>query len=278
MNCVVRDIRKLLEAHRTVVVGVGEHAHGDEVSWTLRVGLMRRLADVSRMVVLCENLDFSVAALRRPDVSFAFFPASAGSPFVTFDPFLLAYSDRTRKQLRAAREIAGLCQRRVFGVDVQQLDFPGLPMERGTCVSRAYQRMRARRRWRDAPASEKRAGALRNRLNGECVAHIAEMQEPGTVILYFAHNEHVAKSCSESRRNARYATDGSVVLLRAARSAHAYYSVATFAPLLWNAWGESPGRQKLLKTRRGLGEGYEASDFDAALKKRTSSKLRFLTK
>jgi hypothetical protein len=74
---------------------------------------------------------------------------------------------------------------------------------------------------------------VRNALNAETIERMAKEFPAGTIVLYFAHDEHVALSCEGMRRD-EYATEGS--LLRMSMGLR-YRSSGTYAPSLWSHWG-----------------------------------------
>jgi hypothetical protein len=207
------------------VVGIGEHCHGDLVSWHWRIDAVRALAEAGRRVaVLCETFDFFVAPARQAGFRFA----RKGAQFV---PFLMPFSDVRKEHMRACREVAkhATC----FGVDVQQLDFGfsssagmSAPILGGVLARHAAA-------WHAASDSARRSGALRNALNGRIVAEMATaLKAQGyTAVLYFAHNEHVARSCVHARERPAYRTDGHHIERRVT-----YRAVATLAPRTWHTW------------------------------------------
>lgn len=226
------------------VIGIGEHAHGELLSWGPRLEAVRAVGR-DKVVVLLDNLDYYVSGFRRRPVRFE------TNPDGSFMPHMAAFGDRTAEHLEVCRAFAGLhvpC----YGIDVQALNFPHMMQQRGL-VGRALAEHRAA--WEGATAAERKAGGLRNRLNAETILWFAR-RFPRRTVLYFAQNEHVALACDNSRRDPGYVTEGAV--LRSALGAGGYLSVATFAPTLWCMWGSVRPRLHV----SAWGKDYGRSDFD----------------
>lgn len=240
-----RVARVVDAVERCAVVGVGEHAHGDLVSWRWREAIMRELRRRGvPFVVLCENLDFYVRGARRQGGRRLEFRRHESGGLTSFTPHLVAGSDLTREHMRVTRRVARLAGGHVYGIDAQAAGFPHLAAapSPGDYVSRIAGA--SFRLWQAAPEAQRRDGALRNRLNADTILAalrsapprpgLARPGAPRPKLLYFAHNEHVATGCRAARENRAYQTEGA--LLRAALG-DAYLSVATWAPRLWALWG-----------------------------------------
>jgi hypothetical protein len=211
------DIVSSSSAH---VFGVGEHCHGDLLSWLVRLDVARALVENGRrLVVLTENLDFYVAGLRRKSPRFITH-GDAGE----FHPFLVHLSNRTREHLDAARELSKLAEGRVYGIDVQALDHPGV---------KGGQYVRSKMKGLTGPKGD---GTLRNQQNAEMILRIVR-DHPSHVVLYLAHNEHVALGCKGTERNGTYRTEGD--LLRRALGKSGYVSIATYARNHGSFWNEA---------------------------------------
>lgn len=248
LDAVARRAAALCRGAR--VIGIGEHAHGDEVSWAWRLAVMRALARAGhrRLVVLCENVDCLVAGLRRgrqgrrpTAVAFDRNDGDPPSAYPPFTPHLVPGSCRSAVHLAAAREVARLARGRVFGVDVAYLRHAGLDRppcaDRRAYVSRVHAALDVRRRCAAAGPAAAVGGALRNALNAETILAIARDQPAGSTVLYFAHNEHVALACAAARADptGAYVTEGA--LLRAALPRGGYRALATYSPCMWAFWG-----------------------------------------
>lgn len=262
------DLERVVRAvERADVAGIGEHTHGDLLSWKWRLAICEELVRRGHaLLILCENLDFFVADFRCKPVAFDI----VGRMFV---PHAIPFSDCSHEHLAFARRLAALPGAELHGIDVQALDHPGLV---ASCQPRpvaAALRRRARA-WRRAGGEASR-GAARNRLNAATILEMATMQRMQKKVLYFAHNEHVALSCAATRRDSAYRTEGAI--LRQALGAR-YSSVATFAPETWTTW--TTRRPHLVSERRApkgrgallgaecsspMGENYRVSDFDVAI-------------
>ena len=216
----------VLSAPAATVIGVGEHCHGDLLSWAVRLEVARALVQRAgrRLVVLTENIDFNVAGLRRKTPRWK--RGGDGDDGGEFHPFLVHLSNRLPAHMDAARELSRLAEGRVYGVDVQALEHPHLPGGR-------Y--VRSKMRGMTPPRGD---GTLRNRQNAEIVLSIARdfsRRDPNTVVMYLAQNEHVALDCSACRGGG-YTTEGA--LLRQALGPGGYTSIATYARNLGSFWNE----------------------------------------
>ena len=208
----------VLSRPSSTIIGIGEHCHGDLLSWTVRLEVARALVRRAgkKLVVLTENIDFFVAELRRKAPRFR--RGDEGE----FYPFLVHLSNRLPLHMDAALELSRLAEGRIYGVDVQALHHPDLPGGR-------Y--VRSKLRGMTAPHGD---GALRNRQNAEMILRIARdftQRDPETVVMYLAHNEHVALGCSACNRT--YTTEGALL-----RRAHGdgYMSIATYARNIGSFW------------------------------------------
>jgi erythromycin esterase-like protein len=224
---VLGEIGEIGKASPVLVIGIGEHAHGELVSWRWRLAIMRELRSRGHtLAVLCENLDAYVKGLNEGD------PLRIDPKWGTFHPNLIADSDRSREHMAITEEVRELSSD-IYGIDVQALDFPQLPSRPRV----ALQLARHKKRWGAATNTEAR-GSVRNALNAETIERMAKEFPTGTIVLYFAHDEHVALSCDAMRENQKYATDGS--LLRKSMGLR-YRSIGTYAPSLWSHWGACRG-------------------------------------
>ena len=263
------------------VIGIGEHAHGDVVSWRWRTAIVRELVRRGhRIILLCENVDYYIKGLRRKRVKFeAFNTRPSRGDFPSFMPFMIPFSNLCQEHLLAVREITKLVQNRVYGIDAQVIKYPVLKKRGGSYVARKIAEVDAIRRWAAAgPTADN--GNLRNVLNADIVAAIAR-DHPDHTVLYFAQNEHVGVSCSLMRKNSEYRTEGS--LLRKWLGTR-YIAIATYSPLMWAFWGTQrperfdddgrghPDADEVIHTEKGrlamampMESMYTTADFDYTL-------------
>lgn len=265
----MEDVLKKLELHGNKsirIVGVGENAHGEEVSWPFRVDFMQHLKEKKvKMAVLCENLDFYVKAFRKRPTKFHIYRSNDTAEFM---PYLMPDANRTQIQMDAAAEIARLSNGRVYGIDIQQVDFPFMWHNCGRMVRNSMQSCGAIDEWKNGSDKDRSDGAMRNRLNARIIAHMAKQLQHNekTVVIYLAHNAHIAKTAKEETR--RYKTDGRYL---AKDPSVMYMSIATYSPHLWTTWGGTT--QKLL--RESLENDYDVETaFDAIFVNKSSKKLQ----
>lgn len=254
---------------RPIVIGIGEKAHGDEVSWGFRIEIMKRLAAAHPtlpMTVLCENLDFFVKDFRkRRRTTFTTRSGPDTGGCSQFYPHLLPFANQTLVQKDAAIEIVDLCNRRVHGIDVQQLNFPNA-VPAGRVVANRLESTGAKATWTTASESDRTSGHLRNKLNADMVRSFARK---GTIVLYFAQNEHVS-NLSKQVRGTVYSTEG----WHLHRSEDVeYMSVATFCPRLWATFCRF-SKQRLYTGTKPYDRS--ESEFDVILSTPKSKMLKFI--
>lgn len=237
------------------VIGIGEHAHGDTVSWNWRLAVVEHLLSRGFDVdILLENLDFYVHQRKlgpKPATSCSVGLLEDGS--AQFHPFLISGSDHTTWHKNMTEQFLALPRSRVrmFGIDVQQLSFPFMRDAMRPIVRRALSRVASE--WENAREKEQTDGRLRNELNARTIAHFsvnARKRTRPTKVLYFAHNEHIAKGCknckskNRSRADSGYKTEGMYLI---EHHGVRYVSIATFSPKLWNTWQAGPPRMRKTK-------------------------------
>lgn len=214
------------------IVAVGEHMHGDKLSWDVRLRLVRDAVRAGHAVtILCENLDAYVAGLSEVPIKFRDEPDG-------FYPNMMAWAQDRRTHLAATRALAQMAEGRVYGIDVQALCFEDTPQLRGRKLVRDALK-RVRQVWLANKESMNR-GAIRNVLNAETVLRLWDVLSSNgqgggdkpAKFFYFAHNEHVALSCHETRRNPSYVPDGALLAQGCARRGIKYLSVGTYAPVM----------------------------------------------
>ena len=228
------------------VIGVGEDAHGDTVSWPWRMAIVGRLLDEGfNLDILCENMDVYVDT-RRHGITPNYLRGGK-----RFYPNMLPRSDTTRWHLDMTRAFMALPRSRVrfFGTDVQQLSFDFARLAMRAPVRRAFEERDIHRRWLRSSSRSRSGGALRNRLNAEVIARFAEsakVRPHKTKILYFAHNEHVSTGCVQSRKDPTYVTEGA--WMRRLFPHLRYVAIATTSFRLWNVWdSDKPRLRKGIK-------------------------------
>ena len=208
------------------VVMIGEAAHGELVSWPLRLAVVRRwITDGHRVLIMCETLDAYVKPMNT----------ARGCPIVYddgfFHPSLMPFAVFSREHMNIMHEfwmMRSSC--RFVGIDVQALDFPKI---RGT--SREIRDIHARHKaaWDRAKDNTTFRGTERNRINAATIRSLCD-NDATTKKVYFAHNEHVSKDCSESRRNPAYFTEGAIF---SRSNGVSVLSVATWARNMCHTWG-----------------------------------------
>lgn len=271
-------LERAKEKDKPLVIGVGESAHGEEVSWKFRTELMQYLSDLKNidLVVLCEHADYYVRHARKrpaPD-QFEIYHIK-NEPFGHFMPHLMPFADRTRVQLESVAEIARLARGHVYGIDIQQVTYQFMWHGCGKTVRTSMTKCGALEEWRNGSDKDHANGAMRNRLNAKIIAYIANVttvrrvtHDRQRVVIYIAHNEHVSKSAHSETRV--YKTDGHYL---AKDTSIEYCAIATHSPHLWATWGSTT--QALI--REDINESYDTKKaFDAVLIKEHTSRLQYL--
>lgn len=255
------------------IVGIGEHVHGELLSWKHRLELVRRwLSNGHRVLVLCETLDFYVQGMRAREPFIFHEDELNGVRRLGFTPCLMPFACYTREHLEIMRSFAALPQDAVtfFGIDVQLLDHPLLLASTEHSELRSILTRRHRLPWA-ADAESERRGETRNRLNADTILLLARMH-PKHKVVYFAQNEHVAFDCDATRRTqGQYVTEGAILKRRLGNR---YVSIATFATVMWNAaWNVT--RRGAIQTRKTFSkmDNYRPSDFDHVIAEKSSPRM-----
>lgn len=267
------------------LIGIGEHAHGDLVSWRWRHAIVEKLLSAGfRVVILCEQFDMyltntsptSPKRMQDIDGDVELFRRYGNS----FYPHMIPRSESTPEHFEITRAFSLLpCE--FYGIDVKQLDFDVI-------IGRACKKVRsslaasgAEKEWTEGPKD----GAQRNRLNAKMIHHFVKNNKKrrNTKFLYFAHNEHVATDCDETRSDPSYKTEGRLIR-ELYPDTTPYLSLATFAEHTWNTW-ENSTTPRLLVDRipspplvrkvYSMGESYKSSDFDHVLLSEDGRTIRF---
>lgn len=221
------------------LVGVGEAAHGELVSWPTRVRLLRaalRQSPDEPIVVFLEQLHPFVAAMNVP-----------GEFFVDPDggdshPFLIADANWSAEHLlihENLRRLSGAGRVIFVGIDVQVGLFPHLWKALPGGEPRVDE-LTKRTVEKHARGFKRGNGADRNRRNTAVILSIMRELRAGAPSFYWAHNEHVAVASQNTRASREYRVEGD--LLRRALPAGAYVSVLTYSPRMWNVWGAEKPR------------------------------------
>lgn len=295
----------------TRVIGVGEHTHGDLISWRWRLALLRELIDAGYDVeVLCEGIDWFTTNTASPPIRLE---DIGGNPDLftfcdgDFYPHMMAGSNTKKEHFDITRTFSRLPKNRCkfYGIDVQQLNFPALHALAGRKVKEALHDSGAEREWNTASSRTRNNGALRNRLNAKMILHFSSLAAERektmknntrpTKIVYFAHNEHIAVDCVQSRENSAYKTDGNWIREIGPDDKRHYLSLATFSEHTWNTWDMSkpplmtvdllPPRTRKSGVINGrsspaipLGDDYVSGDFDFVLMSPNGENIRFSEK
>lgn len=232
------------------LVGVGEDAHGELVSWPVRIKLLRaaikRMSEPSRgpVFVFVEQLHPFLAAMNARAPRFRLHEGTH------FYPYLLHRANMSVEHLtvhRKLRRMAATGRVRFVGVDVQAAEFPWLweqlpggdagldALVRAVVARHAPRFLRARNR-----------GSVRNRCNARIIRDLMGALQPVDPSFYWAHNGHVAKASRETREaHPAYELEGA--LLGRWKPAVSYRAVLTYSPRLWHVWA---GPQRLAREQQ----------------------------
>lgn len=223
------------------LVGVGEAAHGELVSWPVRLALLRAATTPAArrpVYVFVECLHPLVAAMNVPGP----FAEDGGR----FYPCLIPYANMSAQHLALHRRLRAMAARgevRFVGIDVQVATAHLAPfwerMPGGEPALDALVRRVVQKHGRGFTLGD---GADRNRRNARIIAELMRTLTPAAAAagpcFYWAHNAHVARGGQETRADASYRLEG--WYLARALGAGRYLSVLTYAPVLWAMWGRSP--------------------------------------
>lgn len=278
-SIIKNKLERANENGKPLVIGVGESAHGEDVSWKFRIKIMQFLIDLKNidLIILCEHADYYVRNVRKrpaPD-QFEIYRNNKNESFGHFMPHLMPFADRTRVQLDSAAEIARLARGRVYGIDIQQVSFPFMWRGCGKTVRTSMTKCGALEEWRNGCDKDRVDGAMRNRLNAKIIADIANSttvmrtrRDRQPVVIYIAHNEHISKCARSETRT--YKTDGHYL---AKDPSIEYCAIATHSPHLWATWA----RKTQVLIREDLNESYDTKKaFNAVLIQEHTSRLHYI--
>lgn len=241
----------LRAAEAADVIGIGEDAHGELVSWPTRLCLTRALCKRGYdVVILCEQLHPFVA--RMNDKRFKLLRAEDND----FVPYMTGGANMSKEHTSYHRRFHALAHSpenkvRFVGIDVQIVEHAYLwdvPDLRPNDETEDYNETRAmihryeKEFLRDAHKDSKR-GATRNKVNARIISELVESSRKAskrpTKFLYFAHNGHVARSISfgPDASDKCYRPDGWHL---ARCDGFKYLAIATYALYLPNVWGMIP--------------------------------------
>lgn len=243
-----QDLAHVIDlASRADVVGIGEHAHGELTSWKFRLSIVKGLRDLGkRVVVLSEHTESSVQNMNLP---------GRGVPYRRgahrFQPSIMFDADKSVEHLEITRAFKAMSGVEYYGIDVQVLGFLWMwkRVREGPVrnILKRYLKIWRSHKRRNTP--ESRSGALRNTLNARVIRAFVRTfrrtpEGKTAVFVYFAHNEHIALSCHNTREDTTYVTEGPFLAAPPLR----FLSIATYAPVQWSLWGSALGVEPTLKT------------------------------
>ncbi len=229
------------------LVGVGEAAHGELMSWATRIRLLnaalRRHAQP--VVVFTEQAHPLVAAMNAPG-GFELHPPE-------FVPHLLPFAQLSAEHLAIHRRLRRLSAagRVVFvGVDVAAGCFPELwragLLPGGDARTDAIVRAAIDRHSRGFKRGD---GTARNQRNAAVILDLMRELPRAPMYFYWAHNGHVAYDHLKPERDRHYQLEGE--LLRRALPPGAYRAVLTYSPgPVWSFWGDVKKQRRALEPSR----------------------------
>lgn len=234
MSCVATLLK---ECEKADIVGIGEHHHGELLSWKWRHLIAKHLKSKGyNVVVLLEQIQIYVDGLSKtPKPKFFFETINYNHcKAKKFYPHLMANAV-SKEHLKITKEFAKL-NIDMYGVDVAILRHEGLVnLIKDDYIKsimlkqiQHWQTYSKRRRMQD--------GLLRNSFNANILLDVMNDKkriDATTKILYFAHNEHVALDCEAHRNDPKYVTEGSILRSKLDKK---YMSVGTFAPNMSSLW------------------------------------------
>lgn len=196
------------------LVCIGEMAHGELISWPLRYKSVKHYSDKKeKVVVLLENANFYVHCKKFK---------SQG----VFYPFLIDLANMTHEHYKWTRMFFDLKHVEFIGIDIQALDMDVNPADYTVFVSKY------KSEWDKAKNTELR-GCTRNFLNAKIMHDIvSDPKYSAHKKFYFAHNEHIAKSCTNSRNDINYKTDVACMKEFGMKT----LSIGTYAKSCMNMW------------------------------------------
>lgn len=232
------SLRTLLSiCEQADVIGIGEHHHGDLLSWKWRIAITKHLINKGyNVIVLLEQLQINVDGLsqsQRPHFIFQTIDHQHGKAKI-FYPHMLP-SAVGKEHMKITKEFAKM-NIEMYGTDIALLRYDGLI----NFVKDEFMKQKLlqhKAAWNKHPKVHRMSdGMLRNTFNAKIIKSIMcekKTYNPNTKILYFAHNEHVAVNCESHRTDPKYMTEGQILK---GMFTNKYVAIGTYAPNMSSLW------------------------------------------
>jgi hypothetical protein len=223
------------------LVGVGEMAHGELMSWPIRIRLLRAALAHGPVVVFMEHLHPYLAAMNVPGK----FEIEDGK----FYPFLMSDANMSTEHLaihKRLRKLSGGGRVVFIGIDVQVSAFPVLwdALPGGDPATDAMVRAVIKKHSGGFKIGD---GTVRNIRNAAIILDLMhELRAKASKFFYWAHNGHVGYGEPATRKpGTKFMLEGE--LLRRALPTDGYKAVLTYSPgPVWTFWG-SPKQKRMME-------------------------------
>lgn len=244
------------------ILGIGEQAHGDNVSMHIRFYIMERLLSEGwTLWIACECADAHLQFLRSDtsssDISWkwSWYIDQKGNK--RFLPHLTPHADKTEEHLDFLKKMTDLRKKYgdsllFFGIEIQQCSFEHLSNSLSPIVKKCMNQYNQQERWNRASNSvREKNNKLRNELNSLTLRALFDLQRITKVenkrkkkVIQLYHNEHIARSSNASRSSKSYFTLPQWLLQKLSSSTKQikYLSMGTHALNLHNTWEGMPPR------------------------------------
>ena len=214
------------------LIGIGEQAHGELISWKIRYKIIKYLTKYyDKVYIFCEQLDYFVNGLNNKNVKFIFNEDG-------FYPHIMARSNLTNEHLYYTKKINKLLPKiKFYGIDIQVVKYNDL-YNKKDMSSELYNIIE---KYKDEYLKKNLgSGIIRNKCNAFIINDLIQFLNKKNVnstsnnkFIYLGHNEHIAFNCFGTNKDKKYLTDGyylkNICNIK-------YLSIATYSNELYNVW------------------------------------------
>lgn len=223
------------------LIGIGEHAHGELISWKIRYKILKYLTkNYDKVYIFCEQLDFYVNGLNNKNVKLMFDESG-------FYPYIIPRANLTNEHLYYTKKMNKLLPKiKFYGIDIQVVKYNYMYKN---ISSEVYNIIEKYKEEYLTSCKGLESGIIRNKCNAFIINDLIKfLNKSNNKFIYWAHNEHIALNCFETNKNKKYLTDGyylkNICNIK-------YLSIGTYSNELYNVWDCSSINKCEIKLKKG---------------------------
>jgi hypothetical protein len=210
------------------LIGIGEEAHGEIISWKFRYKIIKYLTRYyDKIYIFSEQLDFYINKLNNKNVKFIFDDYG-------FYPYIITKANMTKEHLYYTKKFNKLLPKiKFYGIDIQIVEFNDLYKNISNELHNIIEKYKDEYLNKDLGS-----GKFRNKCNAFIINDLInyinnKSSKSNNKFIYFGHNEHIAFNCDATNKDKKYLTDG--CYLKNIYSIK-YLSIATYSNEIYNIW------------------------------------------